>query len=249
MGETLSLVGAAGGAGTTRLTVEVGATLARAGRSVALLDAAYATQGLAQYVPGRVDPDVTALATGEGPVESGLVDLPVETPGRLAACPALAPFERLARAKTPAAARRLEALASEAAASFDYVLVDTPPVAANQAVAAVTATDRVALVTPASERGADALGVLQDRLADLGAAGDVLLVNGTRGPSPVPDADVPIPRSEVTTPSNSPACLDPDPTFAPAVAAAAEAALDCSLDLDFPEEGGLDGYLPGPLGR
>lgn len=249
MGETLTLVGATGGAGTTRLAVEIGATLARTGRSVAVLDAAYATQGLAQYVPGRIDPDITALVTGEGPLESGLTDLPVGTPGRIAACPAAAPFERLARAKAPSAARRLETLVAEAAASFDHVLVDTPPVAANQAVAAVTATDRVAAITPASQRGADALGTLHDRLADLEVTADAVVVNGTQGPSPVPDADAPVPRSETTTPADCPACLDPDPAFAPAVAAATEAALDRSLDLEFPEEGGLDSYLPGSFGR
>lgn len=208
MGKTLALVGATGGAGTTRLTVEVGATLARTGRSVALLDAAYATQGLSQYLPGRIDPDITALVTGDGPLESGLVDLPVGTTGRLAACPAAAPFERLARAKTPAAARRLEAPLEEAASSFDRVLVDAPQVAANQAVAAATAADRVTVVMPASERGADALGTLRDRLSDLGVAEDAVVVNGTQGPSPVPDADAPIPRSETTTPADSPVCLD-----------------------------------------
>jgi len=44
---TLALVGVAGGAGTTRTAVEMAATLARADRSVAVLDAAFGTQGLA----------------------------------------------------------------------------------------------------------------------------------------------------------------------------------------------------------
>jgi cellulose biosynthesis protein BcsQ len=248
MGKTLALAGATGGAGTTRLTVELGATLARAGRSVALLDAAYATQGLAQYVPGRIDPDITALATGDGPLESALVPLDVGTPGRLVVCPAAAPFERLARAKTPEAARRFEDLIAEAAADFDHVVVDVPPVAANQAVAVVTAADRVAPVAPASQRGADALVRLRDRLADLGVEPTTTLANGVTAENPVPDASVAIPRSEVAAPAACPACLDPDESFAPAVAAAAETTLAVDLDLSFPDGGRLDRYLPDALG-
>jgi len=247
MGTTLALAGATGGAGTTRLTVELGATLARDGRSVALLDAAYATQGLAQYVPGRIDPDITALAVGDGPPESGLVALDVETPGRLVACPAAAPFERLARAKTPEAARRLEALVDEAASEFDHVVVDVPPVAANQAVAAVTAADRVAPVAPGSQRGADALTRLRDRLADVGVEPAATLANGATGANPVPGATVSVPRSDVTVPDECPVCLSPDESFAPAVAAAAEATLGVDFDLSFSEDGTLDSYLPDAL--
>ncbi|SEO55941.1 hypothetical protein SAMN04487948_103228 [Halogranum amylolyticum] len=45
-GTTTALVGATGGAGVTRTAVELAATLARDGRDVAVLDAAYATEGL-----------------------------------------------------------------------------------------------------------------------------------------------------------------------------------------------------------
>ncbi len=63
---TLALVGAAGGAGTTRLAVESAATLAQTGRDVAVIDAAFGTQGLADYVDGRIETDVTALVTDDG---------------------------------------------------------------------------------------------------------------------------------------------------------------------------------------
>ena len=61
--QTLALVGAAGGIGTTRLALESGATLARTGRDIAVVDAAFDTQGLARYVEGRIEVDATALAT------------------------------------------------------------------------------------------------------------------------------------------------------------------------------------------
>ncbi|WP_336000780.1 AAA family ATPase [Halorientalis halophila] len=236
-GTTLALAGVTGGAGTTRTTVEFGATLARAGRDVALLDAAFATQGLAAHVPGRIDPDATALLTGSGGIGDGLVDLDVETPGRLAACPARAPFERLARAKTPAAAERFEALVDEASARFDHVLVDTPPVAANQAVAAVTAADRVALVVPARERGLDRLPTMRDRMHDIDAPADTVVATLADPGESVGAADATIPRSDVTTVADLPVCTDPDTEFAPAVADAVETALGVRLDLEFQEEG------------
>lgn len=136
---TVALVGAVGGAGTTRTAVETATTLARDGQEVAILDAAYATQGLADYLSGRLDPDVTALVTDETDrdLDAGLVDLDAAVPCRVACAPAWAPFERLARAKTPEAVRALERWAEEAAPEFDHDLLDVPPVAVNQAVAAV----------------------------------------------------------------------------------------------------------------
>ncbi|WEL28362.1 Chromosome partitioning ATPase, ParA family [Haloferax volcanii] len=70
---TIALVGATGGAGTTRLSLELAAALATDGRDVAVLDAAFATQGLSDYVSGTLDPDATALVTdaADVPLESG----------------------------------------------------------------------------------------------------------------------------------------------------------------------------------
>ena len=144
---TCALVGAAGGVGTTRLTLECASLLAADGRDVAVLDAAYGTQGLADHTPGRIDPDVTALCLDDVPLAEGLVDLDVDGAGRLAVCPARAPFERLARAKAPEAAKGFEDRITEAARAFDAVLVDTPPVAANQAVAGVKADQKAVTVT------------------------------------------------------------------------------------------------------
>lgn len=230
MNDVTAFVGATGGAGTTRLTVETAATLARAGWSVAVLDAAYATQGLADHVQGRIDPDVTALVTEERPLDDGLVELPVETPGRVVCCPAYAPFERLARAKTPAAAQRFERLAEAAAREYDAVLLDTPPVAANQSVAAVTVADRVAVVTPGTGRGADALARTRDRLADLGVEADASVATRTAEAAAV---DVAVPESATTSPGAVPVCDTGDGAFAAAVAETAEAALDASLELEF----------------
>jgi cellulose biosynthesis protein BcsQ len=233
----LALVGATGGAGTTRLTVEFGAMLARDGRDVALFDAAFGTQGLAAHVPGRLDPDLTALVTdaSDEHLDAGLVDHPAAVDGRLAVCPARAPFERLARAQTTAAAERFEERLATARERFDHVLVDTPPVAANQAVAAVSAADRVGLVVPATAHGIDRLPRHRDRLRDVDAPADVVVAN--RGSGDVDGADVVIPESEATAVPDLPVSADPDPAFAPAVAAGVEAALRTDLDLSFPDEG------------
>ncbi|WP_276299351.1 AAA family ATPase [Halorussus lipolyticus] len=246
---TAALVGATGGAGTTRLAVELGATLARDGREVAVLDAAFATEGLSRHVSGRIDSDLTALLTEEDPrpthrlLSAGLREhsATADLAGRLELCPAHAPFERMARAKSIESARRFEDLLAEADAEFDHVLVDTPPVAANQSVAAVTSAERVAVVAPADDRGVDAVQRASGRIADVGASVDARLANRADPDHPVENADAAIPESEATTAEEVPASApDPEATFAPAVSHAAEVVFDVDLGLAFEDPGLLD---------
>lgn len=187
--ESVAFVGAAGGAGTTTLTLECGRALAREGRDTAVLDAAYGTQGLSDRVSGRIEPDMTALCLDETPLEAGLIDLGVEGAGRLAVCPARAPFERLARAKAAEAAERFEERLDEAERHFEFVLVDVPPVATNPAVAAVSAAETAALVADGG-RAESTIPRTEDRLADVGVEPSVTVVTRTNGH---PDADVSVP--------------------------------------------------------
>ena len=242
---TLALVGAVGGAGTTRTAVECGATLARAGLDVAVLDAAFATQGLAEYVPGRIDPDLTAVVAEEVPLEDALVPVATDLPGKFVAAPARAPFERVARAKTAGAADRFERQIAAASLSHDAVLVDTPPVAANQAVAAVSACDRVALVAPDTRRGTDGVARMTGVLEDVGAAvaGTVATVAGEE--PVIEDAVARLPETDATAPGACPTCVDGDATLGPPVAAAVEALLDVELGIDIEESGGVGRFLPG----
>lgn len=238
---TVALVGAAGGAGTTRTAVETAAMLARDGRSVAVFDAAYATQGLAQYVDGRVDLDVTALVADRTDAElaTALVELDLAVPGAVAVCPAHAPFERVARAKRATAARAFERRLAEAAAEHDHVLVDVPPVAANQSVAAVTAVERRVVVAPGTARGADALQRTRALLSDLGTTVDAAV--STRGELPAADAALPAGPPAV---ADAPACLGEDP-FAEAVAEASAVVVDDELGVEFEREGRLARHVPG----
>jgi cellulose biosynthesis protein BcsQ len=238
----VALAAATGGAGATRLSIECGAVLARDGQSAAVLDAAYGTQGLADHVPGRVDPDLTALTLGDDPIEAGLVDLDVDAPGRLAACPSRAPFERIARAQSAEAARGFEARVDEVAARFDHVLLDVPPVASNPAVAALNAADRVAAVVPASERGAAALPRLRDRFADIGIEAVATLLDRAGDDDHGIDATVAVPTSEVEAPADVPVAATGESPFVAAVADAAEALCDVAVDVD----AGSGGF--GPLG-
>ena len=235
---TLALAGVAGGAGTTRTTVEMAATLARADRSVAVLDAAFGTQGLATYVDDRIPDDMTAVATGDAGLWDALYDADYDVPGRVAFCPAHAPFERLARAKTPEAARTVETAVADAAAHFDHVLLDVPPVAANQAVVALTTADRRALVAPATQRGVDLLPRQRGRLRDLDAPADAVIATRTDAADAVTvdDADHELPAGSPVGPTS----LDPESSLAPTVAATAEALLEIDLGLDFEEPGLLD---------
>lgn len=254
---TAAFVGAAGGAGTTRTCLELATALAADGEDVAVLDAAYDTQGLARHLPGRLDPDMTALVTDESgrPLSAGPVEFtPAANPeefgaidgaelddadtGRVACCPARAPFERLARAKSPEAAQTLERRIEEAAAAFDYVLVDTPPLGSNPAVAAVTTAARVAVVAPATTRGLDATQTTRGRLQDVGTSADaVVAVDRTeRGGFPEEDADAVIPA----LPDGTPTALEREEGVA-AVEAVAAAVLDEPLGLPVAEDGLVEG--------
>jgi len=234
---TLAFVGCTGGAGTTRLTVETAATLARAGRSVAVVDAAFGTQGLATYVEGRLDADVTAVAVGDAPVDDALFEWDIDAEGRVVLCPAHAPFERLARAKTAEAAQTLERAIEEVAGRFDHVLLDVPPVAANQAVAAATTAQRRALVVPASQRGNDLLPRQQGRLRDIGAPAPAVVamrVHGEDGEA-IDDAAHTVPH--IGPGELRPLATAPDSDVAPTVAAMAEDLLDVDLGLTFEDDG------------
>lgn len=233
---TAAVTKATGGAGATRTCLELAATLARAGDAVAVLDADLATQGLAAHVRGRIQADATAVYTDEEPLDAALYALDLDVPGSVAVCPAHAPFERLARAKTPESARRFEDALATAADRFDDVLVDTPPVATNPAVSAVTAADRVIAVTPGTDRGVDALARLRERLEDVGAAPGLAIANRADGAHPVEAADAALPTHEVAE-SAVPSCADPDPAYAPAVAEAAEVLFDRELNLEFGDDG------------
>ncbi|WP_435348142.1 ParA family protein [Haloarchaeobius sp. HRN-SO-5] len=239
-----AIVGVTGGAGATRLTVELGATLARDGRSVAVFDASFATQGLSQYVHGRIDTDATRLLTDESiDVHSALLDLRVDAAGSVALCPAYAPFQRIASAKSGAAAERFGQVIREAAQTYDHVLVDTPPVADNPSIAAVNAVDHVACIVPSSKRGIDTLSRTLDRLADIGVDPHRIVANYADGETPVESADVAVPESEVTGVAGAPVCVDGAVgPFARSIATMAEAVFNTQLDVEFPR-GGLRSRL------
>lgn len=225
-----ALVGTAGGVGTTRLAVEVGAALAADGREAIIVDAAFDTQGLSAYAPGRLVPDVTTLITDGGDIGDALVSFPTDTLGALQLCPAHAPYTRVAAAKAPESAERLEATIETAAERADHVIVDVPPLASNPAVAGAAAADRRALVIPPTVRGEDALSRTYGSLADLGFEADLVVAN--RAEEETPDADHVIPESTETDVSQTPACLRSEPEVGPAVAALAEALFDTTLEVD-----------------
>lgn len=233
--QVTALVGATGGAGTTRLCVELAALCAAEGESVVVLDAAYATQGLADHLSGRIETDVTALVTEDRPLADGLVTMATAGDGTAEFAPARGPFERVARAKTPAAAREFEALVRAARDRAARVLIDVPPVAANQAIAAVDTADSVALVAPGTTRGADGVARMRDRLADLDAGADAAIATRTEEAA-FADAAVP---SDATPPGETPVADAGTGPFTAGVVAVAEAACDRAVDRAFD-----DGLLP-----
>ena len=275
---TLALVGATGGAGTTRTAVELAAMGARDGDDVAVVDAAFTTQGLSEYVTGRIDPDLTALLTddpdaalsaaaypvaggdagaerpGAGGSRGGGDDAP-DLPGRVDAVPARAPFERVARAKTAEAARKLERRIDEAATTYDAVVVDAAPVGSNEAVAAATSVDRAVAVRPATARGRDATQRLRGRIADVGGTLDATLAVGRPGTDGSGDGSgdgeadggdagvVRVPATDAAV-AAAPTVVGNDDAYARAIAAAYETAFDASLGVEFPEPGLVERFTP-----
>lgn len=235
-----TLVGATGGAGTTRLTVETAGLLAKTGHDVAVFDAAFQTQGLASYTSTPTEADITALVTGEADLDTALIEQPTELPGTLSLCVAAAPFERLARAKTAGAARQFEQQLAAAALSHDVVLVDTPPIGGNQAVAAVNAADRVGIVTPDTVRGQDGLAVARERLADIGIAEPTVIANRSDGTL---DADAHVPETETTDPRDCPVAIEPDEEFTPGIIELTDALLGITPEVELPDDSRFAGLL------
>lgn len=239
--QIVAFVGATGGAGTTRLAVESAGMLAKTGRDVAIFDAAFQTAGLASYAKTRVKPDITALVTGDAQLDEALTPQPLELPGTVSLCPARAPFERLARAKTAGAATQFEQQLAAAALSHDIVIVDTPPIGGNQAIAAVNAADQVVVVTPDSVRGQDGLATAQERLVDISVANHTVVANRSDGE--LSDADVHIPEAETTDPRECPSCLPPDKEFTPAVVDLVETVFGVTAEVEIPDTGRFSGLL------
>lgn len=235
---SVALVGTVGGAGTTRLAVELAAAIARAGDNALVLDLDFDTQGLASRVPGRLSPDSTRLLTEPS------IDLPdavheadVDAAGTLDLCPAHAPFTRVAEAKTPEAAQRLDDRLAEATnCGYDAVIIDTSPVASNPAVAAVTAADRTGLVASPDERGVDAIQRARGRLADVDASEDAIITTRTTPDASPPDADIAIPEAPHTGDGAHFDALG-DAPFAQAVTETAELLFERTLGIDIEPTG------------
>lgn len=227
---SLAVVGAAGGVGATRLAVEAGAGLAADDRDVLVADASLATQGMSAYVSGRIDPDMAAVLVGEATLSDAMQPHGVDTPGRLLLCPVHAPFTRMAAAQEVEAAEGIGTLLEEAGEAVDHVVLDVPPVASNVAIGAVTAADRVAVVTTPTERGRDALSRCRGRLADLGVDTDVIVGNFVDEPA-FEDGDVAIPESREPDVPAAPTVLQGDDGFGAGVQALIETGFETSLSV------------------
>jgi MinD-like ATPase involved in chromosome partitioning or flagellar assembly len=232
---TAAFVGATGGAGTTRLCLEAAALLASEGDDALVLDAAYATQGLAGHVEGRIDTDVTRLVTEQRPLAAGCYEIATAGSGTAECVPARAPFERVAHAKTPEAAQRLASLVASARERADAVLLDVPPVAANQSVAAVDAGDRIVVVAPGTRRGADGTARTRDRLTDIGIEVDAVVATRTEDTD---FADVAVPTDDTPT-GDTPIADAGNGAFTAGVASVVETVFDVTIERSFD-----DGLLP-----
>ncbi|PSQ30772.1 hypothetical protein BRD16_05970 [Halobacteriales archaeon SW_6_65_46] len=224
MSRATAFVGTAGGAGVTRLCVESAALLSTEGVGVVVLDAAFATQGLARHLSGRLPTDVTTLVTEGRPLGEAAYELPTAGDGTVVCVPARAPFERLARAKTPAAAEAFERLVATARDRAEYVIIDVPPIASNEAVAAVTAADAVTLIAPGDRT--ETVPRTRDRLSDIDASTDTVVATRTEE-SAVADVTVP---TETTPAGETPVADSDGGPFTAGVAAVVENSFDIVVE-------------------
>ncbi|RNJ27307.1 hypothetical protein [Halosegnis longus] len=224
MGDVAAFVGTAGGAGVTRLCIESAALLSTEDVGVVVLDAAFATQGLATHLSGRLSTDVTTLVTEERPLGEAAYELETAGDGTVVCVPARAPFERMARAKTADAAQAFERLVDEARERAEYVLVDVPPIASNEAVAAVAAADAVTLVAPGDRT--ETVPRMRDRVSDIGADADTVVATRTDGASV---ADVTVP-TDATPAGETPVADTEGGPFTAGVAAVVENSFDIAVD-------------------
>jgi len=151
------------------------------------------------------------------------------------------PFERVARAKTAEAARKLERRIDEAATSYDAVIVDAAPVGSNEAVAGVTTADRTAAVFPATTHGRDALQRLRGRIADVGGGLDrsIAVARNADGDETENDANVRLPPTDPAV-ASAPTAATGSGAYARAVTAAFEDAFDATVGIEFEEPGLVD---------
>lgn len=225
-----AVTGAAGGVGTTRLAVEFATMLARDGQHAAVLDVAVDTQGLAAYHSARLDPDFTQVLTDDTPVTAALVEYPTDTPGDVMLCPARAALSRLAEVKTATAARQLGTAIDALPERIDHVLLDTPPVATNPAIAAVTTCDRPAIIVPSTQRGVDALRRTEGRFRDIGVDPAAVITTFGDTSAPVEIADAAVPRLATPAPGDAPIAAAGTGQPQLAIANATEAACGVSLE-------------------
>lgn len=228
---TAALVGAAGGAGTTRTAVELAGALARAERSVLVFDLDFATQGLSQSVAGRIDPDVTAVLTDDVPVADAALSWDVPGDGRLDVLPAFAPFVEVAAAMTPDVAASVGDVLREATATYDHVLLDVPPIVSNPAIAGVDAADRVAAVFPPTDRGIDSLQRTKGRLEDVGSPLDLAIATRTTESAAPADADLVVPELPPKPSPDRPTTVDGGDAAVATVTETAAGLFDVDLEI------------------
>lgn len=215
MTTTTAFVGATGGAGTTRLTIECATLCAASGADVAVLDLAIDTQGIASYTDAALDPELTAVLTEDAPIDQAMVTLSTSTTGTVSLCPSRASVVQIAAAKTEDAADQLMPVIDQLSTEYDWLLLDIPPAVHNLALAGLQAADSRLVVTPATQCGADALRRMEGRFRDLDCDLSGVIATFDETASPVQRADTTIPAFEVTAPDAVPSILDADASYQP----------------------------------
>jgi len=183
-------VGASAGDGVTASVAQLGLTLAGAGHDVLLVDLDPRASELAAWVGAPAPPALSDILAARETWRSALADVPGVPRVKVLAVGAQGPL-----GIPDDVAAKLPRVLAEARATFDFVLVDAPPLAGSgEALRVVSGVDAVVVVV---RPGKTLLGELESACELLGRAGkrpDGLLVVGGHGQPPASDQPAVSPR-------------------------------------------------------
>ncbi|QZA89392.1 AAA family ATPase [Salinarchaeum sp. IM2453] len=205
--ETAAFTGVVGGVGTTRVAIETAGVLAAQGHAAAVLDVNFSTQGLAGYVDAPLEADMMDALIDPSCTKEGICTIEKPVDGKLGVIPAFGPLSKIAEASKTEHAQQLDAVIEQMPPEYDFIIIDTPPVATNPSLAGITAADDIVAITQDTQRGIDGLRRMHERLSDIDVDVDKQIITFTDNSSFIDNPTAAIPELPPTDPNSVPVTI------------------------------------------